>query len=63
MGANEILGQITEVIGLNVGGKAELHVIASTLPCVFFGIGLLHLNEISIELGTGLYNVCVRFIT
>jgi hypothetical protein len=49
----EALGQITtKAIGLNVGGKIGVaryreHVAV----CVFFGIGLLHLNEISIGIG------------
>jgi len=49
----EALSQVTnKAIGLNVGGKIGVaryreHVAV----CVFFGIGLLHLNEISIGLG------------
>jgi hypothetical protein len=49
----EALGQITaKAIGLNIGGKIGVaryrdHVAV----CVFFGIGLLHLNEISIGIG------------
>ncbi len=49
----EALGQITtKAIGLNVGGKigvARYH--EHVAVCVFFGIGLLHLNEISIGIG------------
>ncbi len=51
--AREALTQVTnKAIGLNVGGKIGVaryrdHVAV----CVFFGIGLLHLNEISIGLG------------
>lgn len=49
----EALGQITaKAIGLNVGGKigvARFH--EHVAVCVFFGIGLLHLNEISIGVG------------
>lgn len=51
--AREALSQVmTKAIGLNVGGKIAVarygeHVCVS----VFFGIGLLHLNEIAI--GTG----------
>lgn len=49
----EALAQITtKAIGLNIGGKIGLaryhdHVAV----CVFFGIGLLHLNEMSIGVG------------
>lgn len=49
----EAISQITvKAIGLNVGGKIGIaryndHLAVS----VFFGIGLLHLNEISIGLG------------
>jgi len=49
----EALNQISgKAIGLNVGGKIGVaryndHVAV----CVFFGIGLLHLNEISIGVG------------
>lgn len=49
----EALGQITsKAIGLNIGGKigvARYH--EHVAVCVFFGIGLLHLNEISIGIG------------
>ena len=51
--AREALTQVTpKAIGLNVGGKIGVaryrdHVAV----CVFFGIGLLHLNEISIGVG------------
>ncbi len=51
--AREALSQITtKAIGLNIGGKIGVsryhdHVAV----CVFFGIGLLHLNEISIGIG------------
>lgn len=49
----EALGQITaKAIGLNIGGKigvARYH--DHVAVCVFFGIGLLHLNEISIGVG------------
>lgn len=51
--AREALSQITnKAIGLNIGGKigvARYH--DHVAVCVFFGIGLLHLNEISIGLG------------
>jgi hypothetical protein len=51
--AREALSQVTnKAIGLNVGGKigvARYH--DHVAVCVFFGIGLLHLNEISIGLG------------
>jgi len=49
----EALNQIAnKAIGLNIGGKIGVaryrdHVAV----CVFFGIGLLHLNEISIGVG------------
>ena len=49
----DALSQImTKAIGLNVGGKIgiarfEDHIAVST----FFGIGLLHLNEVAIGLG------------
>lgn len=51
--AREALAQVSnKSIGLNIGGKIGVaryqeHVAV----CVFFGIGLLHLNEISIGLG------------
>jgi len=49
----EALNQISgKAIGLNVGGKigvARYH--DHVAVCVFFGIGLLHLNEISIGVG------------
>jgi len=43
---------VTKAIGLNVGGKIGIarsgeHVCV----CMFFGIGLLHLNEMAIGLG------------
>lgn len=50
---HEAITQIMQkAMGLNVGGKIGIarhqdHVAV----CVFFGIGLLHLNEISIGLG------------
>lgn len=49
----EALNQITnKAIGLNVGGKigvARYH--EHVAVCVFFGVGLLHLNEIAIGVG------------
>lgn len=51
--AHEALTQITQkAIGLNVGGKigiarADEHVAVA----VFFGIGLLHLNDVAVGLG------------
>lgn len=51
--AREAISQIVnKAIGLNVGGKIGIarsgdHVVVA----VFFGIGLLHLNEIAIGLG------------
>jgi hypothetical protein len=49
----EAVSQITnKAIGLNVGGKIGIarqddHIAV----CIFFGIGLLHLNEVAIGLG------------
>ena len=51
--AREAISQITsKAIGFNVGGKIGIaryqdHVAV----CAFFGIGLLHLNEVAIGLG------------
>lgn len=51
--AREAISQIiTKAIGLNVGGKIGIarcddHIAVA----VYFGIGLLHLNEVSIGLG------------
>ncbi len=51
--AREAISQVMpKAIGLNVGGKIgiarhEEHIAV----CVFFGIGLLHLNEVAIGLG------------
>ena len=51
--AREALSQImTKAVGLHVGGKIGIarggeHVAV----CMFFGIGLLHLNEMAIGLG------------
>ena len=51
--AREAMGQImTKALGLNVGGKIGIarykdHVSVA----VFFGIGLLHLDEVAIGLG------------
>lgn len=51
--AREAISQIMQkAIGLNVGGKIGLARLDDHIGvCVFFGIGLLHLNEISIGLG------------
>lgn len=51
--AREALNQImSKALGLNVGGKiAVAHYKDHISVAVFFGIGLLHLNEIAI--GTG----------
>ena len=52
-GATEALSQIMpKALGLNVGGKIGIaryknHVSVS----IFFGIGLLHLNEVAVGLG------------
>lgn len=49
----EAISQIMQkAIGLNVGGKIGIARIDDHIGvCVFFGIGLLHLNEIAIGLG------------
>lgn len=51
--AREAISQITsKAIGFNVGGKigiARYH--DHVAVCVFFGIGMLHLNEVAIGLG------------
>ena len=51
--AREAISQIIQkAIGLNVGGKIGIARLDDHLGvCVFFGIGLLHLNEIAIGLG------------
>jgi hypothetical protein len=51
--AREAISQIiNKAIGLNVGGKIGIARLDDHLGvCVFFGIGLLHLNEIAIGLG------------
>jgi len=50
---HEAVSQITnKAIGLNVGGKIGIARQADHIAvCVFFGIGLLHLNEVGIGLG------------
>lgn len=49
----EALSQITsKAIGLNVGGKIGIARFDEHLAvAIFFGIGLLHLNEVAIGLG------------
>lgn len=49
----EAISQITnKAIGLNVGGKIGIgRMNEDVAVCVFFGIGLLHLDEVSIGLG------------
>ncbi len=49
----EALSQITgKAIGLNVGGKIGIARAGNNIAvAVFFGIGLLHLNEVAIGLG------------
>lgn len=49
----EALSQITpKAIGLNVGGKIGIARSGNNISvAVFFGIGLLHLNEVAIGLG------------
>ena len=51
--AREALSQITnKAIGLNVGGKIGIARSGNNIAvAVFFGIGLLHLNEVAIGLG------------
>ncbi|MBR5218153.1 MAG: HutP family protein [Clostridia bacterium] len=51
--AREALSQIvTKAIGLNVGGKIGIARYGEHVSvCIFFGIGLLHLNEMAIGLG------------
>lgn len=51
--AHEAIAQITlKAIGLNIGGKIGIARYEDHISvCVFFGIGLLHLNEIAIGLG------------
>jgi hypothetical protein len=51
--AREAISQITsKAIGLNVGGKIGIARFEDHISvCMFFGIGLLHLNEIAIGLG------------
>lgn len=51
--AREAISQImSKAIGLNVGGKIGIARYDDHISvCMFFGIGLLHLNEISIGLG------------
>jgi hypothetical protein len=49
----EAISQITsKAIGLNVGGKIGIARFDEHIAvCLYFGIGLLHLNEIAIGLG------------
>lgn len=51
--AHEAISQITQkAIGLNIGGKIGIARMDDHIGvCVFFGIGLLHLNEVAIGLG------------
>lgn len=51
--AHEAIAQIMQkALGLNVGGKIGIARFEDHISvCVFFGIGLLHLNEIAIGLG------------
>ncbi|MDN5313895.1 MAG: hypothetical protein PWP10_2641 [Clostridiales bacterium] len=51
--AREALSQImNKAIGLNVGGKIGIARYDDHVGvCIYFGIGLLHLNEIAIGLG------------
>lgn len=49
----EALSQVmTKAIGLNVGGKIGIARAGNNIAvAIFFGIGLLHLNEVAIGLG------------
>jgi hypothetical protein len=49
----EAISQImNKAIGLNVGGKIGIARFEDHISvCIFFGIGLLHLNEVGIGLG------------
>ncbi|HIT00935.1 MAG TPA: HutP family protein [Candidatus Faecaligallichristensenella faecipullorum] len=49
----EALSQVmTKAIGLNVGGKIGIARSGNNIAvAIFFGIGLLHLNEVAIGLG------------
>ncbi len=49
----EAISQITsKAIGLNVGGKIGIARFDEHIAvCLYFGIGLLHLNEVAIGLG------------
>ena len=49
----EAISQISnKAIGLNVGGKIGIARCGEHVAvCVFFGIGLLHLNEVAVGLG------------
>jgi hypothetical protein len=51
--AREALSQIVnKAMGLNVGGKIGIaRYCDHVCVCVFFGIGLLHLNEMAISIG------------
>ena len=51
--AREAVSQIVnKAIGLNIGGKIAIARIGEHISvAIFFGIGLLHLNEMSIALG------------
>ena len=51
--AKEAVSQIVnKAIGLNVGGKIGVARYGEHISvCVFFGIGLLHLNEMAIAIG------------
>ncbi len=51
--AREALSQIVnKAIGLNVGGKIGIARYSDHVcVCIFFGIGLLHLNEMAVSVG------------
>lgn len=51
--AREALSQVTgKAIGLNVGGKIGIARAGNNVAvAVFFGIGLLHLNEVAVGVG------------
>ncbi len=51
--AREALSQVTgKAIGLNVGGKIGIARLGNNVSvAVFFGVGLLHMNDVAIGLG------------
>jgi hypothetical protein len=51
--AREAVGQVmNKALGMNVGGKIGIARTGENIVvAIFFGIGLLHLNEVGIGLG------------